>query len=104
VPATDWGTLIVACDIPGPGACHSGLNPERTADGEYAVVDCDSDYGPRCWRRAVIAPSFEAWLARAFDEALATGNPYYWLGSPQLQALYRQCGEEEQVAFRANRG
>jgi hypothetical protein len=95
VPAEDWGSLIVAFNIPGPGACYCGLNPERsTAEGEYAVVDCDSDYGPYCWRQAVIAPSFEAWLRRAFDEDLATGNPWYWVGSPELQALYDACNAE----------
>lgn len=96
-PTVDWGGLVVYCDLPGGGAFYCGLNPERsTAEGEYAVVDCHEDFGPRCWRRAVIAPSFEMWLQRAFDSALRNGDPYYWPNTPEVRAIYRQCHEEDQ--------
>lgn len=94
--AEDWGRLLLFCNIPGPGACYCALNAERsTPEGEYAVVDCDSDYGPRCWRRAVVAASLEDWLRRAFDAALQGGDPYYWLNRPGLRELYRECDEED---------
>jgi len=92
----DWGQLVVCADTPLGSACHCALNPDVTAGGEYAMVDCDADYGPRCWRRAVIAPSFEAWLVQIFEAALRSGAPYYWLAMPELQALYRECTEEDQ--------
>lgn len=92
-----WGSLVVFCRIPGSGADYCALNPERsTPDGEYAVVDCHQDMWPRCWRRAVIAPSFDAWLRRAFDAALRGESPYYWLNLPELRDLYRECREEHQ--------
>ena len=92
-----WGSLVVFCRIPGSGADYCALNPERsTPDGEFAVVDCHQDMRPHCWRRAVIAPSFEAWLQRAFGAALRGESPYYWLNLPELRDLYRECHEEHQ--------
>lgn len=96
VPLDHWGSLIVFCAIPGAGAYYCGLNPEVSTNGEDAVVDCHEDYSPQCWRRAVIAPSFETWLDRIFDAVLRAGDPYYWFAMPELAALYRQCHEEAQ--------
>lgn len=94
-PRERWGRLIMAGDAPLGEGDLWGLNPDTQADGEYAVVDGWHEQGPYCWRQAVIASSFEAWLRRAFDEALATGNPWYWAGSPELQAIYDACNAEE---------
>lgn len=92
----EWGNLIVFCAVPSGSGDHCALDPDqRTAEGEYAVVDCFHELRPRCWRRAVIAPSFEAWLRRAFDAALQKADPYYWLNLPELLALYRECHEED---------
>lgn len=94
----EWGNLILLNNFPRPGGPdYCALTPElSTATGEYAVVDCHEDYGPRCWWRAIVAPSFEVWLERAFDAAFADGDPYYWLNLPELQAIYRECDEELQ--------
>lgn len=92
-----WGSLVVFCRISGSGADRCALNPERsTLDGEFAVVDCHQATRPRCWRRAVNAPSFEAWLERAFDAALQGESPYFWMNTSELLAIYRQCQEEDQ--------
>jgi hypothetical protein len=100
--AGDWGDLIVFCAIPGTGGDWCGLNPEHaTATGEYAVVDCFHEMRPRCWRRAVAAPSFGAWLEQVFTAALQTGDPYFWINAPEVREAYRQCHEEDQRALAA---
>lgn len=99
-----WASLLVFCNIPGPGAFYCALNADLTTpEGEYAVVDCHEDFGPRCWQRAMIAPSFEAWLEGAFGAALQGDDPYYWLNLPELDVLYRECLEERQRELAAER-
>jgi hypothetical protein len=56
------------------------LDPFRTTDGEYAVIDADHETS---YEWEIIAPSFGSWLERCFEGALADGFFTYWIpGSP----------------------
>jgi len=102
--AAGWDHLIMFCDVPGPGADYCALSPiQVTPEGNYAVVDCHEDYGPRCWRRVVIAPSIEPWLRRLFREATRNGDPYYWLNSPDVRAILLECDRELQEELPTSR-
>jgi len=103
-PPEDWGRLIVGGEAPVGEGDVWGLNPDILSDGEYAVVDGWHEQGPDRWRRAVAAPSFEAWLRRAFDEALRTGNPYYWINAPEIRAVYDACAAEDAARREAGEG
>lgn len=101
--AAAWDRLIMFADTPIMSANFCALSPIRvTPEGDYAVVDCHEDYGPRCWRRCVIAPSIGPWLHRVFDEATRNGDPYYWLNSPEVRAILLACDRElqEELATR----
>jgi hypothetical protein len=81
--------VLVFCDVLDGNVLALG-----EARGEAAVVDSFHEQPFVCWRRSVVAPSLEAWLAAAFDAALRGETPLYWYTSPALQAAQRDCLSE----------